>query len=60
MCVIHHPELLLKLYIPEKKAVIVLKTLVLDCVWPPSLLHPQVMPTFGVMHMVNVPGSPPP
>ena len=33
----------LKPYLPEKKTVVVLKTLVLERAWAPSLVHPRVI-----------------
>ena len=30
-------------YLPEKKTVVVLKTLVLECAWVPSLVHPHAI-----------------
>ena len=30
----------LKPYLPEKKTLVVLKTLVLECAWAPRLVHP--------------------
>ena len=50
----------LKPCLPEKKTVVVLKTLVCERVWVPSLVYPHVVSTLDVMHVINVPGSPPP
>jgi len=33
----------LKSYLPEKKTLGVLKTLVFECAWAPSLVHPRVI-----------------
>ena len=50
----------LKPYLPEKKTVVVSKTLVLKCVWVPSLVHPHIIKSClpDVTHVIKfVPGS---
>ena len=49
----------LKQYLSEKKTVVVLKTLVIERVWKPGLVHSCVT-MFDITHVINAPGSLPP